>query len=213
MATGTKLLKKLTIRAFIGTKLDILAYALSAFPGGKPDGKSAGDPVPVLQVLGNVTSFKAGESDFGSYVELRGDFRATNLQTGEILEACNKCILPSVVGDAVASSLANGAESVQFAVELDVRYAEKAATMYEFDARTLLKPATAKPIDALLGMMAQQGIEMTKPKQLAAPKLSEDQKKAQVAAEAAADALKKAAAEKATTEAVALAGKGKGKGK
>lgn len=193
MATGTKLLKKLTIRTFIGSKLDILAYALSAFPNGKPDGKSAGDPVPVLRVLGNVTSFKAGESDFGSYVELRGDFHATNLQTGEILESCNKCILPSVVGDGVASAIHNGAESVQFAVELDVRYAEKAATMYEFDARTLLKPATANPLLALFDKMKAESISMTPAKQLAAPTLTEEQKKAQAAAEAAADAAKAAA--------------------
>jgi hypothetical protein len=193
MATGSKLLKKLTLRTFIGSKADILAYALTGRMVAKgKDGKdvqvgSTGEPVPLMRVLGNVTGYRTGQSDFGEYAELKGNFHATNLQTGEILEDCTKCILPGVVGDSVASAMAAGAESVQFAIELDARYSEKAATMYEFDARTLVKPQTPKPINDLMARLQQEGIEMTKPLALKAPVLTEAQKEAQAAAEKKAD--------------------------
>lgn len=184
MATvGTKLLKKLTVRTFIGGKADILAYAMT----GRKDKESEGSEVPLIRILGNVTGYKSGESDFGSYVEMRGEFHATNLQTGEILESVSKCILPSVVGDSVAAAIHGGAEAVEFAVELDVRFSEKAATMYEFSARTLIAPKAPKAINALMERLQSQGIEMTKPLALAAPKLTKAQEEAQAAAEKAAD--------------------------
>lgn len=191
MATvGTKLLKKLTVRTFIGGKADILAYAMT----GRKDKESEGSDVPLIRVLGNVMGYKSGESDFGSYVEMRGEFHATNLQTGEILESVSKCILPAVVGDSVAAAMHGGAESVEFAVELDVRFSEKAATMYEFSARSLIAPKAPKAINALMERLQSQGIEMTKPLALAAPKLSDADKAAQAAAEKNADASRAAAA-------------------
>lgn len=229
MATGTKLLKKLTIRTFIGGKADILAYAMQGRPqrekkdkDGKQvfekDGKTPvmegygeeGVSVPLMRVLGNVTGYATGDSDFGPYTKLKGQFQATNLQTGEVLEGCSLAILPAVVADNVAGAILAGAESVQFAVEMDTRFSEKAATMYEFEARTLLKPQTPDPLKALMDSMATQGIEMTKPLTLAAPKLSDADKAAQAEAEKKADEAKAAAAAEASKPATQASGK-KGK--
>lgn len=212
MATGTKLLKKLTIRTFIGGKPEVLAYAMTGRPqrakvdkDQKPvlekDGKTPvmegygaeGQPVPLMRVLGACTGFKAGESDFGSYVEMRGAFQATNLQTGEVIDGLTKCILPSVVGEAVAGALQGGGESVEFAIEIDTRYHEAAATMYEFDCRSLLKPQAPKAIESLAAKLAQAGIEMTKPLAIAnAPTLSDEDKAKQADAEKTADAARSA---------------------
>lgn len=191
---ATKILKKLTIREFIGSKSAILAYALTG--KASPDAVT-GSPIALMRVLGSVSGFKAGETDNGPYVVLLGDFQGTNLQTGEIIEGVTKCILPDMIGDAVASAIHGGAAQVDFAVELFVTFSEKAATMYEYSAKSLLKPETPKPIAALAARMAELGIEMTTPLQLAAPVLTDEQKAQQVASEKAADdareATKKAA--------------------
>jgi hypothetical protein len=102
---GQKLLKKLTIRTAVGSKAEILAYAQT---GKESEKATTGAPVPILRVMGAVSTFKPGESDFGPYVSLIGQFKATNLQTGETFQNISKCLLPSVVSDMIAAALAQG---------------------------------------------------------------------------------------------------------
>lgn len=186
---GEKLLKKISIRTIVGSKPDILAIAIT---GRERDKDAVGELVPIMRVLGQVSGYTAGESDFGSFVKLRGNFQATNLITGEVVDSATQAILPDVVSEPVALALKGGAQAAEFAVEIDVQFVEKAATMYEFSARSLIKPQTAAPIAGLLSRLAESGITMTAPKQLAAPKLSDEDKAKQAAAEAAADKKKSA---------------------
>lgn len=199
---ASKILKKLTIRDVIGNKAAILAYAMmgqtvSKDATGKEVRSASGSAVPLLRVLGQVTGFKAGESDYGSYVELKGAFQGTNLQTGEITEGVSKCILPDAVGEPLANAMHNGAESVEFAVEIFVKYNETAATMYEYEAMSLLKPQTPKPIESLFARMQAEGIAMTVPLKLAAPILTPEQINAQENAGLVADAARKSVESKA----------------
>lgn len=185
-AVGSKLLKKLTIKTFIGDKSDVLAYAMLGRDGKAPTGEA----VPLMRVLGSVTKYQTGSSDFGDWVKLFGSFHATNLQTGEVLDDVSQCLLPSMISDSVAGALNAGATSVEFAVEIDARFVLKAATMYEFEARTLIKPAAAKPINELMAKLQALGVGMTEVKALAAPKLTDADKKAQAESEAAAEATR-----------------------
>lgn len=204
---GQKLLRKLTVRTFIGSKADILAAAMLGRKKDKDgvviEGVPLGDPVPLMQIIGNATGYRADTSDYGEFIELRGNFRAVNLLTGEILENVTRTILPDVVGDAISSALKGGAEAAQFAVEIDVQYSETAATMYAFAVRTLLPVQVAQPVNALLLQMKEAGIVGTAPLKLAAPQLGEKERKAQAAAEAKADEAKaaKVKGEKATAKA------------
>lgn len=182
---GQKLLRKLTLRTVVGSKADILAIA----QGGRVKPTDVvGEPVPVLRVVGQVNGYKAGQSDYGDYVELKGAFQAVNLVTGEVTDGVSTAILPDVVGNALAQAIKGGAEAAEFAVEVDVTYVEKAATMYEFSVRTLVKPQTAAPVAGILARLESAGITMTAPKQLAAPKLSDADRAKQAKAEAEADA-------------------------
>jgi len=185
---GQKLLRKLTIRTAVGSKADILAAAMT---GRERDKDPVGEPVPILRVVGHVNGYKTGQSDYGDYVELKGSFQGTNLLTGEVTDGVNTAILPDVVGESVAQALKGGAEAAQFAVEIDVAYVEKAATMYEFSTRTLLKPQTAAPVAGILAQLGAEGIEMTKPKALPAPRASDELRQKQAAAEKAADENRK----------------------
>jgi hypothetical protein len=188
----TKILKKLTIRTFIGKKSEILAIAMtgrtkSMDEDGKEVFSSTGKPVKMMRVLGQVSGFSTGESDFGSYVKLSGDFFATNMITGEETTA-SQALLPSEIGEPIANAIKAGASAIDFAVEVYVEFDESSATMYKFSARSLIKPETPKPITALMDRMASLGVEMTKPLAIAAPTLTPAQEAAQRASEAAADA-------------------------
>lgn len=189
---SSKILKKLTIRDFIGKKPDILAAAMLGRPKGTVDGKevfigTAGQPVKLMRVLGQCTGFKADESDNGPYVQLSGQFVATNMLTGEEV-ATARAILPDAIGDLVSASIKSGAEAVDFAVEIFVEYDEAAATMYKFSAQSLMKPETPKPIASLQARLLEAGITLSKPLALAAPTLTDEQRAAQAEAEARADA-------------------------
>lgn len=191
-STGTKILKRLTIRDFIGSKMALLAYAQR---GIKKEGDKLGEAVPIMRVIGQVTGYRVGESRDGgsSWVECRGTFQATNLQTGEMQKSVAKMILPNVVSEPLAAALMGGADTADFAVEIDVVFDETTATMYYFEARTLMEVETAKPVAGILARLEAAGVKMTEPLKLAAPKLSAADTAKQAAASAAADAAKAAA--------------------
>lgn len=192
----TKILKKLTIREFIGRKPDLLAAAMLGRPKGKDD-KGAdifigtqGQPVKLMRVLGQCTGFKADESDNGPFVLLSGQFVATNMLTGEMVQTA-RAILPDAIGELVSSAVKSGAEAVDFAVEIFVEYDEAAATMYKFTAKSLMEPETPKPIASLMARLEASGVKLSEPLKLAAPVLSDADKAKQAEAEAKADASQK----------------------
>ena len=129
------------------------------------------------------------------------------MQTGETVGVA-RAILPGAIGEMLSNAIKNGAEAVDFAVEIFIEYDESAATMYKFSTRSLIEPETPKPVQSIMDRMAANGITLDAPLQLAAPILNKDAAKKQAAAEEAADAAKKAAVS--AKETVAVAGR-KGK--
>lgn len=187
---GSKVLTKLTMKEFIGKKAQLLAYAI----GGKAnDDAVTGAPVKLLRVVGQVTGFKTDESDYGPYTQLNGIFVGTNMQTGEQVQVA-RAILPGAIGELLSNAVRNGAEAVDFAVEVYIEYDEAAATMYKFSTRSLMEPEAPKAVDSIMAKLAAAGITLDAPLQLAAPTLNKDAAKKQAEAEAKADAEKKAAA-------------------
>ena len=199
-----KIVKKLTIKECVGGKPVLLAIAMlgqtvSKDDAGKEVRSVTGRPQPIMRVLGQVIGFTPGEGDNGSFVKLKGSFQAINLQTGEVINTA-QAILPDAVGEPLANAIHNGAEAIEFAVEIFVEYDESAATMYKFTARSLIPSATPKPIASLLERMAAQGVEMSPVKQIAAPTLSAAALAAQQASEKKADDAKALAAAAAATK-------------
>ena len=164
-----KILRKLTIKEAIGGKAELLRIAML----GREGNSSEGQPVKLLTIMGRVFSVKAGESDFGSFCKLVGEFEATNAQTGEVISEVSNCILPNFVGDGVASAIKNGASAVDFAIELSIRFKEDAATMYEFSADSLMPQVTANSVADIKARLAAANIALpayVKPALLEAPK-------------------------------------------
>lgn len=174
---GTAILRKLTIATAIGGKSQILEIAQQGRPSkDAPEGAF----VPLLRVVGRVFKAKPGsvsrqmpngETIDSEFVKLIGEFSATNLETGETFPNVAECILPNFVADSIASAMKSGADSVDFAVELTVRFKEKAATMYEFGCNSLIPVAKASSVSDIEARLASLGIESTPPRKLlAAPK-------------------------------------------
>lgn len=141
--TENRLLRKLTVATAVGDKIKVLGYATL----GRKGEAAEGDSVPLMTVVGRVTGLKAGsvnrtlpngEQMSSDYVKLKGNFEATNEQTGEITPNVGECILPNFVSDPIAGALRGGADSVDFAIRVDVKFKLAAATGYEFTAVSLL---------------------------------------------------------------------------
>ncbi|MBK9497433.1 MAG: hypothetical protein IPO08_23505 [Xanthomonadales bacterium] len=175
---ATKILKKLTIRDVVGGKAEILKAAqsgrsVSKDENGKDVYSATGVAVPLMSVIGRVHDFTPGQSDHGAFLKLKGDFEATNLVTGEVFSDVGTCILPNFISDLVANALKGGAQGVDFAVRVDTRYDEAAATMYVFDAVSLMPARESDSISAIKNALQAAGVALPAPaglKALEAPK-------------------------------------------
>ncbi len=75
----------------------------------------------LMMVVGVATGVKSGESNFGPWQALRGQFQATNMETGEIFRS-GVCILPNIAQDLLLPQLfGEGVNGVEFGLEIGVR--------------------------------------------------------------------------------------------
>lgn len=157
-----EILRKLTVRDAVGGRAEILKAAQSGTETITVDGKQklapTGKKVPLLQVLGRVSSVKPGESDNGPYLKLKGMFEGTNLVTGEVFHNVSECILPNFVADSIGEAVAEGANSVDFAVVISVQYDESAVTMYKFSAESKMPARPSDAASAIRAQLLEQGI-------------------------------------------------------
>jgi hypothetical protein len=161
-----KILRKLTIKDVIGGKAEILKAAQS---GIAKDGDSTGAAVDLMSIIGQVHNVQPGESDNGPYAKLKGSFEATNLLSGEVFSGVNTAILPNFVSDSVVAALKEGAESVQFAIVFSVKYDVDAATMYVFEARSLMPTKPSDALESIKNGLKALGVSMPEAKALPAP--------------------------------------------
>lgn len=115
----------------------------------KPDNKT-----PLMQVFGIATGAKTGESSFGEYMSLLGQFRATNLATGEVYQS-GVCFLPNMGVNMVAPMIAKeGVEGVQFALFIGVVPAENAFG-YEYYVEPIMQASESDPLEILAKKVTQ----------------------------------------------------------
>jgi hypothetical protein len=95
------------------------------------------EETPLMRVIGFAQGLKTGESTFGEWVALLGQFKATNLMTGEIYSSA-KCILPDIAQEGIVAALQSGAaKTVEFALDIIAIPAET-PTGYQYVAQPLL---------------------------------------------------------------------------
>jgi hypothetical protein len=130
--------------------------------GAKPDmeklveWKKANGPNAIYWLLGIVgiaSDFAPGQNaETGtSFVKLFGQFKGTNLLTGEVFVS-GAAILPGAASDLIYGALkgrGEGSGSIEFAFRIGVHWDETSATKYVYDVEQTFQPAAADPLAAL----------------------------------------------------------------
>jgi hypothetical protein len=125
----------------------------------------------LLKIVGITTGSKAGQTDKGEYLRLLGDFRAVNMQTGEIFQSAS-CILPSFISDSLGEAL-KSSPRVEFAIMIGAEFQKDAITQYEYTVSPLIE---AKPSDQMAALLSNAGAN--EPVRLPAPKAAKAAKAA-----------------------------------
>lgn len=118
----------------------------------KPEGKT-----PLLQVFGIATGTKTGESTYGPWVALTGQFRAVNLETGELFQS-GVCFLPRMGTDLVTPLLkTDGVNGLEFALNIGVVPSDT-NTGYEYYVEPVLQAGESDPLEALQKKVTQASL-------------------------------------------------------
>lgn len=134
-------LKKITIKTVCGTP------SIRDLPAD-------GSEVVCMKVAGYAAGTKQGETQYGTWNALLGEFAATNMGTGEVFMA-KSCLLPDALGEAlvdtVTAKLQDDASSkVAFRVMVSVKISQRDPNKYEYVTRPLMDVAFASPAMLLL---------------------------------------------------------------
>lgn len=140
---GTSIIKKITVKGICGTvKLQTLMKDL-------PDGASVGPAIPLLQIVGIARDYKVTMTDKGESLKFIGQFKATNLQTGEIFHS-GACYLPGAAPDAIYGALGTqGDREVAFGFRVLAHFDESAIAKYVYDVESLMPLAENDPLALL----------------------------------------------------------------
>jgi hypothetical protein len=109
--------------------------------------------IPLCRVYGIANGMKPDSTDYGNFVRFMGDFRGTNLKTGEQVRS-GQMIMPKIIEDLIAGQLVNPEISaLEFGFEIGMRLDETVATKYVYTAKSLIEAAENDPLIALENKM------------------------------------------------------------
>lgn len=112
--------------------------------------KAKKEPQDCYQILGYVTDIQEGvHSTNGEWQKLVGQFEATNLNTGEVINS-SEAFLPDVANKIIASQVKEGAK-IQFALVVGTKPNET-PTGYEYTVRELIE---SEPLEVIEKIRAQ----------------------------------------------------------
>lgn len=159
--------KKLTVRDVFGVvRVKDLPELTIAEAYKKDDGtdglRSVPNPANIEKVLcriaGVATSLRSGDSSYGPWSALVGQFGAQNMVTGELISG-EECIIPGAFGSMLVRQLKesltlDAGSSVSFAVEIFAKRSPKNSDeKYEYIVRPQVAPEVKNPaMSLLLGM-------------------------------------------------------------
>jgi hypothetical protein len=137
-----ELLRKLTIKT--------AGFDVTAVKAALADNKTA----DLLKVVGITTEARPGQTEKGEFIKFGGQFRAVNLQTGELFEA-STAIFPNFIADSLAAALSQSQE-VEFGILVGAEANATSVTGYEYTVRPLVE---AKVSDKLGALIAAAGLD------------------------------------------------------
>jgi hypothetical protein len=134
--------KKLTVKAIYGVVLtkDI------------PDG----DELKICRIAGTAISVVSGESTYGHFSGLAGEFASTNYVTGEIFVG-KQAYVPGAMGEALIVGLEyaqaeDATASLRFSVDVSVKISSRDPNKYEYVVRPVIESDVGNQAVALLAL-------------------------------------------------------------
>lgn len=120
-----------------------------------------GERIKVMMVYGMAVGVKTGQSTYGDWTALVGQFKAIHPETGEVSEAAT-LFLPDVALIPIQVQLAaNNNQAVSFAMEVYASAAvnpKPGGSPYEYSFEHVLPPAEDDPVRRLELRMAEAGV-------------------------------------------------------
>jgi len=150
-----KLIGKISVRHVFGSKGNILSTVL----GDKNISHK------LMQVVGIASDIKTGEGDNGPWTGLKGQFKATNLVTGEVFQS-GQCFLPSMANDMVEGALKGGASAVEFGFDISAMFDESSSTSYVYQVEPLFETAENDPVALLTARLEAEQKKLEAPKEV-----------------------------------------------
>lgn len=122
---------------------------------GKIDKKTlTKEGVVLFRAIGRATGLKSGQSQYGDWTALTGDFAAVK-PDGEVIRA-SQIFLPDVVLNMIAPRVEQG-DAVEFALDIVVVADEGSNTGYTYAARPVIAPdAATDPVTRLMEKISTQ---------------------------------------------------------
>jgi len=111
------------------------------------------DGAQVMRVMGIASGIKTGETQFGTWNALLGQFRATNLVTGEQFNS-GKCFLPESAMELIVPVVQAG-NTAEFAVDIGVKENDTLAIGYEYTVTPLIDQGGSDAMESLEARVAQ----------------------------------------------------------
>lgn len=136
------------IMSEIARKLTISTIAGKASAWFKKCMDLNGEKLPLARIYGIANGYTAGATEMGEFLKFRGQFRGVNKETGETSDA-PLAIFPTHIGEMLRAQLDGGAQSVQFAIDVAVKFDATSVTKYVYVIDSSLPPAQNDPLAAI----------------------------------------------------------------
>lgn len=138
--------KKLTVKKICGDVQKVVRQFVDPADPEKMDGEI----IPLARIVGATSGYETGETDMGTYLKFRGQFRGTNLQTGEEFRS-GSCILPEQAADQIAAALDDNPDGgmLEFAWDISAACSASAVRGYEYSVEPLIQPKGDDPLERL----------------------------------------------------------------
>jgi hypothetical protein len=143
-------LKKLSVKTICG------ALKIKDFP--EPDSEGVHQERMLCRIAGTANGIDRGESTYGAWESLAGEFAATSYDTGEIFVG-RAAFIPGAMGDALIAALdsaqrEDAAATLKFSVDVSAVISTRDSNKYEYIVRPVIESDVRNEAVALLGLSA-----------------------------------------------------------
>lgn len=131
----------------------------------------------LYQVVGIASGKKTGESDYGQWTALTGNFAAQNLETGVQFRS-GVAFLPDVALDPILGQLDMGVTAVEFGFTIGIQE-DDTPTGYAYIATPIVEPDESDPLEELASHFAE--VKLIEDPETVKKRLAEEKKEAAAA--------------------------------